>query len=146
MRTPQIPALPGMTPLGIAPTLTVESLALLRRFIGPAQMAALRECLVGEEGAWFRATLATLTHRIATMPKTYEQDGLGDAAIVYLHYFTPAGDWYITEKDDEAVQHQAFGLANLGYPELGYVSLPEILAAGAELDLHWAPKPLAEIR
>ncbi|MEI7902867.1 MAG: hypothetical protein WCK89_21685 [bacterium] len=34
----------------------------------------------------------------------------------------------------------------LGYgPELGYISLPEILECGAELDLYFAAKTIAEI-
>jgi hypothetical protein len=46
----------------------------------------------------------------------------------------------------EQEQHQAFGLVSLGYePELGYISLPEILKAGAELDLHWTPTTVGEI-
>jgi hypothetical protein len=37
------------------------------------------------------------------------------------------------------------GAANLGYgAELGYISLPELLAAGAELDLHFTPRPLTQ--
>jgi hypothetical protein len=79
------------------------------------------------------------------MPKTYEQDGLGQQAIAHLHYFTAGGDWYITERDTHPDQHQAFGAANLGYgAELGYISLPELLAAGAELDLHFTPRPLTQ--
>ena len=85
------------------------------------------------------------------MPKTYEQDGLGEEAVVHLHYFTGSADWWITEKDsdpDGEGQVQAFGLADLFQDggELGYISLVEILAAGAELDLHWTPKPLAHAR
>lgn len=44
----------------------------------------------------------------------YEQDGKGEEAIVTLHYFRGGMDWFITEKDMEPEQHQAFGLADLG--------------------------------
>ena len=79
------------------------------------------------------------------MHKVYEQGGKGDAAIVHLHYFTSSGDWYITERDTSVAQHQAFGSADLGYgPELGYISIAELIANGAELDIHWTPRTLGE--
>ena len=40
----------------------------------------------------------------------------------------------------------AFGIADLGMePELGYISIPELLEVGAELDLYHTPKTVAEI-
>ena len=33
----------------------------------------------------------------------------------------------------------------MGYRELGYISIPELLANGAELDLHYRPKTIGEI-
>ncbi len=82
------------------------------------------------------------------MPKTYEQDGKGDDAVVYLHYFRGDMDWYITEKDMEAEQHQAFGLADLGmgFPELGYINISELIDNNVELDLYWEPKTLREVK
>jgi len=118
-----------------------------RAFIGASQMAAISVCIRGEEGQFFKDKLCELSALISSMPKTYEQDGKGEDAIAYLHYFKGAADWYITEKDMEAEQHQAFGLADLGYGgELGYISLVEILGAGAELDLYFKPRTLAEIK
>ncbi len=85
---------------------------------------------------------------LTTMPKTYEQDGLGDNAIAHLHYFKGSCDWYITEKDSEPDgQHQAYGLANLGYGgEVGYISIVELIELDVELDLHFTPGTLAEIK
>ena len=61
-------------------------------------------------------------------------DGKGDDAVVYLHYFRGGMDWYITEKDMEEEQHQAFGLADLGYGgELGYISIQELIDNGVSL-------------
>ncbi len=83
------------------------------------------------------------------MPETYGQNGMGDQAVVYLHYFCNAGDFYITEKDsdpDGDGQIQAFGLADLGYPELGYISIQEIISAGVELDINWSPVTLEQIK
>jgi len=110
----------------------------------------------GEEGKWFEEKLSELAHIISgEIPQTGETDGQGDDAIAWLHYFAGGqASWYITEKDrgaaddsSEQFQSQAFGLADLfgDGGELGYISIPEILAAGGELDLHWQPKPLREI-
>ena len=85
---------------------------------------------------------------IGGMPKTYDQDGMGDAAVAHLHYFRGAADWYITEKDMEGKgTEQAFGLADLGYGgELGYISIDELISAGVELDFHFAPKTVGQIK
>ena len=115
--------------------------ALLSR----SQLAAMIQLCRGEEGKWYRAKLAEIARTFETMHKVYEQDGLGHNAIVHLHYFKNGCDWYITERDTSVEQHQAFGAANLGDgAELGYISIAEIIAAGAELDLHWTPKTLKE--
>jgi hypothetical protein len=121
------------------------------QWIGYSQRAALRAALRGEERDAFRELLADWSATIAAMPHTYETDGMGETAVAELHYFSPGGDWYITEKDidtDGAGQLQAFGLADPfgDGGELGYISIPELLAAGVEFDLHWNRKPLAELR
>lgn len=122
--------------------------AALAMFVGRSQLAAMQQMTRGEEGAHFKAKLDELTERLATMPKTYEQDGLGDQAVVYLHYFKGDMDWYITERDMEDPPIQCFGLADLGFgsPELGYINIEELIQNGVELDLYWEPKPLAEVR
>ena len=90
----------------------------------------------------------------ALLPPLYAQKALDEDAIVYVHFFNPCGvgDWWITEgsvKDDDFIM---FGLCDLGFPELGYVSLDELqgvrgpLGLGIERDLHWTPKTLREVR
>ena len=118
--------------------------ASLDHFISFAQNCAIWTGLQGEEGNYFSHIIDEQTQVIENMPKSYETDGQGDAAVAYLHYFLGGCDWYITEKDmEEGEQLQAFGLANLGYgAELGYISISEITKAGAELDLHWTPQSL----
>ena len=115
----------------------------LQDFVGGSQLQALRDYCRGEEGNYFRDKLREYGERISTMPKTYEKDGQGDAAIVHLHYFVGGCDWWIIERDsdpDGEGQIQAFGIADLGHGgELGYINIPEILKHGAELDLHFAP-------
>lgn len=126
--------------------LDAATLTGLRRFIGPAQMAAMLEGLHCEERNFFFGKLIEIDARIAAMPATYATDGQGDDAIVHLHYFTGGCDWYITEKDSENAQHQAFGLACIHESELGYISIVELLRCRAELDLHFTPTTLATIR
>ena len=126
---------------------TTQAVNAMRGFIPPTQLSTMGTLCRGEEGDHFRSKFIEYAERVASMPKTYEQDGMGDDAVAHLHYFTGGCDWYITEKDMEAEQHQAFGLANLGYGgELGYISLVELLACrGVELDLYFKPKTLREI-
>lgn len=125
----------------------------LRYFIPQAQRFALSDLLLGEEAEYFALNIINLAERIEKMPKTYEQDGLGDEAIAHLRYFHPTGfDWHITEKDmgdgtGDMTQHQAFGLADMGSPELGYISIAEMIdTPGVELDLYHAPRTIREIR
>lgn len=122
-----------------------HSIAQLRGFIGTAQLQAIGQVCYSEEKLFMFEKLAEMAGIVTTMPKTYETDGLGNQAIVSLHYFIGNCDWWITEKDLGDEQLQAFGRANLGYgSELGYISITEIIAAGAELDLYWTPKPLSQ--
>lgn len=125
----------------------VGALAKLRGFIGRQQLAAIGELCRGEEKQYFFDKLVEMAEIVETMPVTYETDGRGDQAMVHLHYFTSGADWYITERDCEEQQLQAFGLADLyDGGELGYISIVELLECGAELDLHWTPKTLAEVK
>ena len=125
----------------------IEDVMTLRRIAGPDQVAAILEGGTGEEGEFFREKIAEYAERFLTMPKVYEQDGKGDEAVAYLHYFTGGMDWYITERDTIEIQDQAFGLADLGCgAELGYISIVELIQNGVELDLHWEPKTLGAIK
>jgi hypothetical protein len=118
----------------------------LSRFIGSTQSDVINVLCQGEERQFYYDKLVELANIVETMPVTYQTDGQGDQAVIQLHYFTPSADFYITERDCEDEQLQAFGKADLGYgAELGYISIVEILRNGAELDLHWNPKKLCEI-
>lgn len=118
----------------------------LRAILSTSQQFAILAGIKSEEGTWFKAKVTELLTLFESMPKIYQQDGLGKQAIVHIHYFMGACDWYITERDTSIEQHQAFGYADLGHGhgEMGYISIAEIIKAGAELDLHWTPKTLAE--
>ena len=85
------------------------------------------------------------------IPKLYEQDGKGSAAVVYLKLFTPDGGWtgYFTEFDGEDT---LFGWAGNGEKEMGYSSLSEIqgvrghLGLPIERDKWFTPTTLGEIK
>lgn len=122
----------------------------LINFIGENQLQAIINGLKGEDTQYFVDKLTEYAKRIETMPKTYEQDGKGDQTIVYLHYFGPNCDWWITEKDvdtDNEGQIQAFGFAKFGYvAELGYISISELIQNNCELDLHFQPITVEELK
>jgi len=117
-------------------------------WMSEGQNKAVIAGLMGEEWQFFADKMKELAGVIAAMPKTYDQDGMGDSAVAHLHYFRGAADWYITEKDMEGKgTQQAFGLADLGYGgELGYISIDELISAGVELDFHFAPKTVGQIK
>jgi len=126
-----------------------EMLESLRDFVSESQLKALEAGLRGEEAAAFKEIVERLTNTIATMPEVYGQDGKGDGAIAYLHYFSPSWDWWITEKDsvEDEPQHQAFGLVRGFTIELGYVPISELIKFPyVELDFYWTPKTLGEIK
>jgi hypothetical protein len=122
----------------------------LRPFTASVQMKVIADALNAEEGDWWAEKLAEYAGRIQAMPKTYGQDGKGDDAMVYLHYFKGGSDWYITEKDMGSEQMQAFGYTILNgdkqNAETGYINIDELTRAGVELDLHWTPKTLREVK
>ncbi len=128
---------------------TPEALATLRALTNRSQFAAVTAALRGEEGAHFADIVSRLHAAWQAMPVTYATEAQGRAAVAQLHYFLGGADWWIIEKDsdpDHAGQIQAFGISDLGMgPELGYISIPEILACGAELDFYYTAQTVAEI-
>ena len=117
----------------------------LRQFINPDQLSTLYVLFTGEERHYFFDKVCELRDMVMNMPKTYEQEGKGDSAVIYLHYFIGNCNWYIIEKDSEQEQLQTFGIADLGYgPEYGYISIEELLENGVELDFHYEPRTVAE--
>jgi len=136
----------------------LASLTCIKAFIGKDQTTVVRSMIRNsEERDFFIDKMIALEALIAAMPVTYEQDGKGDAAVAYLHYFTAGCDFYITEKDKgdaddspEDAQSQAYGYTILNgdddMAEMGYISLPEILSCRAELDFYFKPTPLGEIK
>ena len=125
--------------------------ATLATLTGPQQRSCILSLMRGEEGGHYENALARVSQVWDAMPNTYETDNQGGEALAQLHFFTGGCDWWIVEKDsdpDGEGQVQAFGLADLGMGcrELGYISIPEILECGAELDLHFHPVSIGELQ
>lgn len=124
-----------------------------RHFMPKGQRLALAYSIRGPEGDDQADLVLKTVKAIEQTPVTYSQDGLGMDAVVHLHYFTPGGDWYITEKCSEGIPaqgdyDQAYGFCcpfGKEDGELGYCSIQEMTEGGAELDLHWKPKTLKEV-
>ena len=128
----------------------LKKLESIKQFFPEDEYQTIKGNLSGEEKDFFIQKIAEIATTIETMPKVYGQDGGGDDAVVYLHYFKGGSDWYITEKDSEAEQLQAFGYAILNgdkqNAELGYINIIELTKVGVELDLYWQPKTLGKIK
>ncbi len=132
----------------------------VRHFLGDRQALATDQLLRDKEGkAFYADKMQELNNIIMDMPQSYETDGKSDAEkVAALRYFGPGNaQFFIIEKDrgdpeNEGSgfprQKQAFGLADLGEgaPEMGYISIEEITRAGAELDYHFTPRNLLEIK
>lgn len=127
----------------------LAALNKIRPFLSGSQFKVLAQNIKSsEESEYFIDKVLSVQSVIDTMPKTYEQDGKGNNAVAYLHYFGGSSDFYITEKDKTGNgTKQAFGLADIfgDGGELGYISISDIVSNGMELDLYWTPKTLAVI-
>lgn len=74
------------------------SKVLTAGFISPQQAKCIKSLLNSEEQDFFIEAVDRIYSIMQIMPKILEQDGKGDNAIAYLHYFTANTDFYITEK------------------------------------------------
>ena len=87
-----------------------------------------------------------------TIPAIYEQEGKGDDAVVYAHWFSLTGwDWYCTEYDPET--GECFGLVKGQFDELGYWTVGQLEEVNdhhpfplIERDMYWTPCKLADVR
>jgi hypothetical protein len=113
-----------------------------------AEYESLRDSLKGEEAEGIAEIVKKAWTIFDTMPKTYDSEGVSDP-VAHLHYFIGSWDWWITEKDMEDEQLQAFGFVRSNLcpeGEFGYISIPEITGVGAELDLYFTPVPISQVR
>jgi hypothetical protein len=129
-----------------------KAMGKINKFSGARQLKVMGDGCRGPEAAYFKDKIVEMAGIIETMPVSYQTDDQGMEAVVRLHYFLNGWDWYITEKDvdtDGQGQLQAFGFADSGEgfgPELGYISIKEVTRCGAELDMHWTPCTLRQIK
>lgn len=124
----------------------------IKPFISDKQLAVMADLAQeSSEAEFFAAKLVELATLVPTIPGTYQS---AKDPIVYLHYFTPDRDFYVTERDagadgdrPEDAQTQAFGVKVFRgqKPRLGSINIPELLAQGGELDLHWTPAAYSAI-
>jgi hypothetical protein len=137
----------AMAPYKAVKAAGMAALNSFRKFLSRSQYRAMVEAIEGEEGAGMADRAKALAAIIEGMAATYDQDGKGDNATVYLHYFQNSADWFITEKDAQGGTQQAFGYADMGQGgELGYISIDELTKNGVELDLYFDPKPLKAVK
>ena len=108
------------------------------------QAGVMKSYLRDVDGAFFRMAIERIHQLVESIPATAETDGQFDDAIVSLHYFYGAWDWYVIELDKES--REAYGLVIGFESECGYFPISEIIREGAELDLHFQPCSLGEIK
>lgn len=71
----------------------LNDLQAIKDFMPKMQFAVVKNLLqTSEEKEYFADLMKSLRQTIETMPKTYEQDGLADDALAYLHYFAGGND------------------------------------------------------
>jgi hypothetical protein len=129
------------------PKTVKHAVTFMKDYLSIEQYKTLLSVLSGEESSHFQDIALTLAHCIETMPVTYEQDGKGEYAVVFLHYFSNQFDFYLTERDINSDQSRCFGLiSGPNGIEYGYICLPEILANNVELDYYFHPRTVAELR
>jgi hypothetical protein len=123
-----------------------DALDLLNRFIGTQQRAGINILCQSEERQFYYQSLMRLKNIIETMPVTF-QIKRNEVVTAHLHYFTATTHFFITKRDRDAWQLQAYGLTILsdGDKKLGYLGIDEILRGGAVLDLSWSPVELNQV-
>jgi hypothetical protein len=103
--------------------------------------------LRGEEGDFFAQAMRDIESSYKSLPIIGGpgSDEDSETAKALIHLFHPSCDWWIVERDEDP-KEPVFGIADMGYRELGYIDLQELLSTPLiEIDLHWKPKTVAEI-
>ena len=124
---------------------------VLANYMGRSQWVVLQSLMDGsEESGFFKEIAAHLRRSVEAMPTAGGQRLDEEAPMVYLHYFLGASDVWVLEKAEGGGVEQVFAFSLLNgdhqMAELGYVDLSELLLVGFELDFHFEPKPLSEVR
>jgi hypothetical protein len=129
---------------------SLAAISTIRPFFFGGQLLVIERACRSQEGEFFMQKVVDIQNLIASMAVIGEQDGKGDDAMVYLHYFYGGSDWYITEKYADGRATWAFGYAALNgmkdMAELGYISISDLTNNGVEFDLYFTPCKLGEIK
>lgn len=122
----------------------------VRPYLTDDQLEVMATQAIAFKSEFHQEQFVQLAWVIDHMPRTYQTDGMDGDAVVWLHYFAPNSDWYITELDIEDGVTQAYGFAcingDLEMAELGYISITELASVGAELDLFFPRCTLREAK
>ena len=112
----------------------------LANFINAEQLACINDLIANSDEAIFYVDLLNqVVAKAQAIPALYAQDGNTDP-VAHMHYFNSYSDFYICEIEGD----RAFGQVDLGNgPELGYISMSEMLQNKLELDLYFDPTPLS---
>lgn len=127
-----------------------NNLKSILAFVPRQQALALLELMHSEDAQSYARAIENVKAVIDSMPTSGQQDGKGDQAVAYLHYFGGVQKYYVTEKgevDEDFGQQLSFGLINDGqWAELSYIDIEPLTHGGYELDLNWSPKTVADCR
>lgn len=148
-----------MTSKATAITMLKEG-GILSNFMSAVQRRALTYLLGGEESSYFIEQVTRTVKAVTNTPLTYQTESIETAdKVLHLHYFKGGIDAWIVERDmgdspsDNGLgeQHQAYGKITLcggGWEEAewGYISIKDLIDHGVELDLHWEPKTVKEMK
>ena len=127
--------------------MTVNTLATLRKVIPLTQFQFLQTLLRGEEREFFVDAMTEIEFQYNDLPiiGSAGSDQPTDTALARIHLFGPSCDWWLVEKSYHP-EEPCFGIADLGYRELGYFNLWGIIRLrGVEIDLHWKPNTVQQI-
>lgn len=127
-----------------------EKLAAIRSLLPQKQLLLMTVNLMRQD-TYAETSLAieVLYERFMKCPRTYQTDGNKGKAVCQFRYFAEDSEYHIVELDVSGPpHHQAYGYGSLNgyYPELGYISIPELMSAGFELDLQFVPQTLSELK
>lgn len=125
------------------------ALAFLKPYFSYSEWLCLQENVsYGEEKQYFKEKVIELVNQINETPPLYAQYNKENNAVVHLHYFLNASDWYILELEKEEGYYFGFCILNgdIQNAELGYILVRDLRNIHAELDFNWEKKTLGEVK
>lgn len=136
----------------------------LKKMMPNHQQIAVKGIIADSGDDYIDSVLKPLENQIKSIPNIKAQEGKGNKAVVYAHYFLGGSDWYIIEWDrDDRLFAYVILNGDEQMAELGYISLKELTSIstnasvqfgsraksfkqGIELDFFWTEKTLGEVK